>query len=199
MKKLYSILFASAFSLFTISANATTIPVAISNFNFSPSSFTANIGDVIQFTLVSGTHTATSTSVPSGAATFASPTMSTVGQSFSYTVTTAGSYAFHCAIHPTTMSGTFTVAVASGIAEPNVDLSTKVYPSPFKDKVSIKSNGIELIEFFNIVGEKVKSIPVPTVESKIDVDFDDMPAGVYFFRTYKDGVVVETRKIVKAK
>ncbi len=198
MKKLYSILFASAFTFFTINTNATTIPVAISNFMFSPSSFTANIGDIIQFTLVSGTHTATSTSVPSGAATFASPTMSTAGQSFSYTVTTAGTYAFKCSIHAS-MTGTFTVAAATGIAEPNVDLSTKVYPSPFKEKVTIKSNGIDLIEFFNIVGEKVKSIPVPTVESKIDVECDDMPAGIYFFRTYKDGVVVETRKIVKAK
>ena len=74
MKKLYSILFASAFTLFTVNTNATTIPVAVSNFMFSPSSFTANIGDIIQFTLVSGTHTATSTSVPVGAATFASPT-----------------------------------------------------------------------------------------------------------------------------
>lgn len=198
MKKFYSLFIASAFTFFTVHTKATTINVAVSNFAFTPSSFTAAVGDVVVFTLVSGTHTATSTSVPSGAAAFASPTMSTPGQTFSYTITTVGTYDYHCQIHPTSMIGSFTVT-ATGIIEPANDLVTKVYPNPFQEKVTVKYNGTDLIEFYNIVGEKVKSVPLAGMDSKLDVDFDDMPAGVYFFRTYKDGVIIETRKIVKAK
>ena len=198
MKQLYSVLSATAFTFFTVKANATTINVAVSNFMFSPSSFTAAVGDVVVFTLVNGTHTATSTSVPSGAATFASPTMSTPGQSFSYTITTVGTYNFRCNIHPTSMTGTFTVT-ATGINESVAELATKVFPNPFQEKVTVKYGSIDLIEFYNVVGEKLKSIQLNNPDSRLDVDFEDLPAGMYFYRTYKDGTLIETRKIVKGK
>jgi len=197
MKKLYTLFFAAAFTLFTVNTQATTISVAVSNFAFSPASFSASVGDIVVFTLVSGTHNATSTSVPAGAASFASPTLSTAGQTYAYTITAVGTYDYHCTIHPSSMIASFTVT-ATGIVEPASDLITKVYPNPFNDKVTVKYSSIELIEFFNMVGEKVKTMQLTGMDTKVDVDFGDMPAGIYFYRTYKDGVVVETRKIVKA-
>jgi hypothetical protein len=50
-----------------------------------------------------------------------------------------------------------------------------------------------------MLGEQVKNLEITTQEGKLDVYFDTLPAGVYFYRTYKEGMVVETRKIVKAK
>jgi len=82
------------------------IVVNITNFQFTPSNFTATVGDVIRFTLGSGVHTSTSTSVPAGASTW-DHTFSTVGQTFDYTITTPGSYSFFCSIHPF-MTATFT-------------------------------------------------------------------------------------------
>lgn len=201
MKKLYSLLIASTFTLFSLHSNAATINVTVSNFAFTPSTFTAVVGDVIVYTLTTGTHNVTTAGgvLPAGAATISSGTLSTPGQSYSYTVTVAGNYGYNCTFHPTTMLGGFTATTATGIVDPATDLITQVYPSPFRDKLTVKYNGIELIEFYNVVGEKVKSILTESVEAKIDVNFDNLPSGIYFYRTYKDGIVVETRKIVKAK
>lgn len=197
MKKLYSLIIASAI---TISASAVNIPVSVANFSFTPQTFTAVVGDVIVFTLVSGSHNVTSPTggVPAGAAPMFSGPMTTPGQTYSYPVTVAGNYGYQCTNHPTTMIGGFT-ASATGVADPSVSFVTSVYPSPFRDKVTVKYNGIESIEFVNIVGEKVKQVEIETMEGKVDVDLETLPSGIYFYRTYKEGVIVETRKIVKAK
>ena len=47
-------------------------------------------------------HTVTSTNVPSGARAFDSPTMSN-DDTFTVTPTTAGTYTYHCATHPSIM------------------------------------------------------------------------------------------------
>jgi plastocyanin len=203
MKKLYSLIFISAFSLFTLNVNAVTINVQVGpggTNTFSPQTFTAVVGDVVVYTLVSGTHNVTSPAggVPAGAAAINSGTLSTPGQTYSYTVTMAGSYGYQCTIHAGVMIGGFT-ASATGIVDPTANLLTSVYPSPFKERVTVKYSGIESIEFINVVGEKVKTVEMPSVEGKVEIDFDNFPAGVYFYRTYKDGVVYETRKIVKTK
>ncbi len=203
MKKIYSLIFASAFVLFSFNSHAATISVGVgidASFNpanqFTPASVTAAVGDVIQFILGNGTHNVTSTSVPGGAAAMSSGTMSTVGQMYNYTITVAGTYLYGCTFHAG-MSGS--INVAAGIATPTVDLLTSAYPNPFKDKLTLKYNAVESIDLFNIVGEKVKSFDLPANETKTEIDLTDLNTGIYFIRTYKEGVVVETKKIVKTK
>ncbi len=61
MKKLLLL----AFALFFISvSHATSDTVKISNFQFSPASINATVGDTIVWILQNGFHTTTSTSVP---------------------------------------------------------------------------------------------------------------------------------------
>lgn len=199
MKKLYSLIFISTFSLFTINVNAAVFNVAVADFSFTPGTLTGVVvGDEIIFTLVSGTHNVTSpaSGVPAGAAPISSGILTSTP--YSYTVTVAGNYGYQCTIHPTTMFGGF-IASAVGIADPAVNYLTSVYPSPFSDKVTVKYNGIESIEFVNVVGGKIKTVEMPSAEGKLEVDLVNLPAGIYFYRTYKEGVVSETRKIVKAK
>ncbi len=196
MKKLYTLILSS---LFIISAHAITINVSITSNQFTPPTFSANIGDVVMWTLSSGVHDVTSATVPAGAASFASGTMFTIGQTFSYTITHAGTYAYFCSIHGSGMSGGFNVT-ATTILEPTVDLLTNAYPNPFRDKLTIKyGKGIQSIEVFNVVGEKVKAIDVNAPDFKVEVDFEALPAGIYFYRTYSDGNIIETRKVVKSK
>jgi len=107
MKKLF--LLASAL-LFINLLHATSDTVQVSNFQFSPSTINASVGDTIVWIWKSGTHTTTSTAVPTGAATWDSP-MTSSNTSFSYKLTTAGSYSFICSIHPN-MTGTITVSGA---------------------------------------------------------------------------------------
>ena len=198
MKKIYLLIIAFMTS-FTI-ANAAVINVSVSNFAFTPQTFTAVVGDQIVFTLTSGSHNVTSPmgGVPATAAPIASGPMNSVGQTYTYNVTVAGQYGYQCTLHPTTMFGGFTASTV-GIIEPATDLLTQVYPNPFSDKLTVKFNGIEKIEFVNILGEKVKTVTTDSQEGKLDVYFDNLPAGVYFFSTYKEGRIVESRKLVKAR
>ena len=66
MKKIYKTLLLSfallvAGNLFAVKHNIT-----VANFAFSPNTLTVTVGDTIVWTWISGNHTATSTSVPSG-------------------------------------------------------------------------------------------------------------------------------------
>src|SRR4051812_20400608 len=94
MKILYT---AALALLFHLASHATTRPVSVSNFQFSPATVNAVVGDVIQFNWSSGTHTTTcgsglsGTSLPAGAAEWDN-TISAGVTTFSYTLTTAGTY-----------------------------------------------------------------------------------------------------------
>lgn len=205
MKKIYKLIALFTFALFVGTANAATVAVAVgvdasgSPANvFTPSAITCAVGDIVQFILASGTHNVTSTSVPSGAAAMSSGTLSTPGQMYNYTVTVAGAYAFHCTFH-SGMNGTIN-ASAVGIAEPTIDLLVSTYPNPFNDKITLKyGKQIQSVKFFNVVGEEVKSIDLAPTEDKKEIEFEGIPSGIYFMRTYREGAIVETKKIVKAK
>jgi len=80
-----------------------TTSVSIFNFAFNPSAITVRAGTTITWT----NNDSASHTVTSDTNTFASGTLST-GQSFSATFSTPGTYAYHCAIHPS-MTGTVIV------------------------------------------------------------------------------------------
>lgn len=77
--------------------------VTISNFNFSPSPLTIKVGDKVTWDNQDSVgHTATSDNNS-----FDTGTISP-GQSGSFTFTKAGTYAYHCSVHPS-MKGTIIV------------------------------------------------------------------------------------------
>ncbi|MDB5282891.1 MAG: hypothetical protein JWO06_1966, partial [Bacteroidota bacterium] len=92
--------------LYSAAAFAVSHTIQVADFSFTPPTTNANVGDSIVFTWVSGSHTTTSTSVPSGATSWNSP-MNSNNSTFVYVLTTAGTYDFHCAIH-SFMTGTIT-------------------------------------------------------------------------------------------
>ncbi|WP_170971058.1 T9SS type A sorting domain-containing protein [Ilyomonas limi] len=98
-----------AFALLSINLiYATTYNVDVSNFQFSPATVNASVGDTIQWTWVSGFHTTTSTSVPAGANAWDAP-MTSSDPSFKYKLTVAGTYSYFCSVHPN-MIGTINVS-----------------------------------------------------------------------------------------
>ncbi len=97
MKKL-SLLF-TLIVVFISVGRATTINVNVDNNFFDPVSFDVQVGDTITWTLVNGTHTTTSSSVPVGAATW-DYTFSGAGDTYSYVVTVEGVYEYGCTFHP---------------------------------------------------------------------------------------------------
>jgi plastocyanin len=90
-------------SIISSAANKFTITVA--NFQFTPSNLNVSVGDTIEWVWQNGTHTTTSTSVPSGASNWDAP-MSTTSRSFKYIISAAGIYNYWCTIHAPAMAGT---------------------------------------------------------------------------------------------
>ena len=201
MKKIYKLIVLSSFAFFTLTANAVVIPVSVGGSSnvFSPNNFTANIGDVVTWTWAGGLHNVTSASVPSGATAFTSPSQS--AGTFSYTITTAGTYGYSCTFHAGFgMVGAFTVSTSTGILDPAIDLLVTAYPNPFSDKITLKyGKEIESVKIFNVIGEQIKSIDLAPTEDKKEIYFEGIPSGIYFIRTYKEGTIVETKKIIKTK
>jgi amicyanin len=94
----------------TTTGSATTAPpgggaqVTIQNFAFSPASVTIKVGDTVTWTNKdSAAHTVTY----DNGTTFASSSLAT-GATFSFTFTKAGTYPYHCGVHPN-MKGTVVV------------------------------------------------------------------------------------------
>lgn len=195
MKKLYLLLIAIAAGF---SANATIHNVQITNNTFSPSAFTANIGDTVRWTLVDGFHSTVSTAatVPAGAAPWNSGNMSTPGQTFEYKITADGVYGYACGIHSSMVAG-FQVGSTGINAMPNIE--TSMYPNPFRDKLTIVHGDVDGVNVYNMVGAKVASAEANTAENKTILNLHELPSGVYFVSTMKNGAVVETRRIVKTR
>ena len=81
-----------------------TYNVDIQNFSFSPSTLTINVGDTVIWTNQDSiSHTITSDS-----GTELNSLQLSNGQTYSHTFNTAGTYNYHCSVHPT-MKGTIVV------------------------------------------------------------------------------------------
>lgn len=91
--------------------------VNVQNNFFSPSNINnVQVGDIIRWVWVSGIHTTTSSTIPSGAASWDSP-ITSGSPSFEYTVTVAGSYNYVCTPHVGIgMVGSFTVSAGSTLS-----------------------------------------------------------------------------------
>lgn len=74
---------------------ATTVSVAISGFKFAPATITINKGDTVTWTNNdSAPHTVTGDNGGPSSGQLSK------GQSYSYTFTAAGTFPYHCAVHP---------------------------------------------------------------------------------------------------
>ncbi len=108
MKKNLLILFLSCISFLAV--NATIHQVSVQNFQFTPATFNAVVGDTVKWTWIDGSHTTTSDNIPTGAASWNNP-MNSNNTSFQYKITVAGTYSYHCIPHQAFgMVATFTVA-----------------------------------------------------------------------------------------
>jgi plastocyanin len=193
MKKLYTLLFAL---VGLTAANAAVHTVNVADFSFSPSSMTVTVGDTIRWVWVSGTHTTTSTSVPTGASSW-NANITSSSTTFSYVVPAAGTYNYRCSIHPTSMMGSFTATSGVGIIKNNSSSAIVLFPNPAKDKLTITHDAVDAIRIYDMVGATIMNQPVEATETKTVIEVGTLPSGVYFVNTMKDGIVTDTRRLVK--
>ena len=106
-------------ALFSIETCFATIhKIKVSDFQFSPKTTNAVLGDTILFVWKSGFHTTTSLTIPANAKSWDAP-MNSTNKKFRYIVTKTGTYNFHCSIHPLSMTGKIkvTTALAAGLGD----------------------------------------------------------------------------------
>ena len=192
MKKLYAILVLT----FTMSlAKAAIIPIQVLASSFSPAAVNAACGDTVVWIWgQSGTHTTTSTTIPGCATAWNNP-ISITSFTFAITVPCAGTYNYKCTPHGFT--GAITVTCPNGVSDIDNNYASVAYPNPFAGKVTIEFSAADLISVYNVMGEKIKSVVVSHGQTKAEINTTDMRNGIYFYDIMKEGVVVETRKIVK--
>ena len=126
--------------LCSLRTNATVVTVNVEDFEFSPSDFTINVGDQVMWMWdnSAGAHTTTSTTIPTGAASWDQP----INQSapmFTYTATVAGSYDYICTFHASMgMVGHFTVLNTTGVTEvPTVPTLSLNGASPIENNLQL--------------------------------------------------------------
>ncbi len=107
MKKVYVLLFIAFVSINHLFAQVTHNVSVYNNLFGSSSISNVHIGDIIRFVWEEGPHTTTSTSVPSGAATW-NAQLNSSSTIFSYTITHTGTYEYKCNFH-SGMTGSFEV------------------------------------------------------------------------------------------
>ncbi|MCX6246185.1 MAG: T9SS type A sorting domain-containing protein [Bacteroidetes bacterium] len=94
--------------LFSSTGYSTKWLISVADFQFTPASIpNVNAGDTIRWNWVSGTHTTTSTTIPSGATSWDHP-IDASNTFFEYVPGVNGTFNYHCMHHPS-MTGSFTV------------------------------------------------------------------------------------------
>jgi plastocyanin len=163
-------------------AYATKHIVTVQNFMFSPSSFSATVGDTVEWHWVNGGHTTTSTTIPGAAATWTHP-MNSTSTTFDYVITTPGTYNYWCAIHTTAMEASFSVTTtAVPYVESFTTLAT-VYPNPAINQVNFHLNTCaqtNLLTVIDIQGRVVYRKTLSDVDNMIDVS--EWSKGIYFYQ-----------------
>ncbi len=195
-----TITFISLAILFAVChSNATTITIQAigttsANEEFSPQVANAVCGDTIRWVLVSGTHTTASTTIPSGATSWASNNISVSG--YIYVVNVAGTYNYTC--HPATgghMDASIVVTCATEI--PSLSNATKpiVFPNPANGKlmIDIKDDTNCSFEIYNMIGELIfkSQIKNPITEAEINV-----PNGIYYYELKKETKLIGNGNLV---
>lgn len=183
-------------------ANATVHIVTVQNTpsHFLPVTINAVVGDTIHWTWIVGNHIVgpiNASDIPSGAVMF-NGYIDASHHSLDYVVTVEGNYHYVC--HPATPHGEDVYIVVSGvtgISSVNNNYASSVYPNPFTDKITIETPSAEIIAVYNIAGQQIKTIAVEDRQAKVEIDMADLTQGVYFYRIVKEGMIVETRKVVK--
>lgn len=165
-------------------SSATIHMVNVSDFQFAPASMSGvRVGDTVMFMWVSGVHTATSSSVPSGAPTFDAPITST-NTSFSYKVMMPGVYNYVCTPHiGMGMVGSFT-AVAAPTSVGNVSAGAiSVYPNPAAAVMNVKfaQKTTAAVQLFNATGVNVYNASYSNTEEAA-ISTGNLPAGLYYVR-----------------
>jgi plastocyanin len=198
-------------SMFVATGNSTTFTVSVGTGGmfFVPSAIpNAHVGDTIKWVWEIGIHTTTSTTIPLGAAIWDAPINATA-TSFSYVITTAGTYNYQCTFHAIFgMTGSF-VAAPVGIQPTGEVVNTynlyQNYPNPFNPstiiKFSLPKSNFVTLKVYDMSGKEVKTLVNNQMSQgsyEYTLNASDLSSGIYFYKI-NAGDFSELKRMVMIK
>jgi plastocyanin len=190
---------------FTENSYATTRVVMFGGslgFVYSPSSFTAKVGDTVKWEGAFSTHPLSSTTIPANAASWHMGS----GSTFSYVITVAGTYNYHCDVHFSIgMVGSFTATGTTGIdaqivpRSENFSMNTVSVQGRNMVQFNVPNAGRITLKLFDLTGREIstvfsRSLPAGAQEAVIG----NFPAGLYFIKLFAGGnTLVKAIQIVR--
>ena len=190
--------------LIAIQASAAIHTINVQNYTFSPSSVPAvNVGDTVRWIWVSGSHTTTSTTIPSGAPVW-DHLINSGKTSFDYIPDVTGDYNYKCTPHQSMgMVGSFTVLAPTGVAESRKSPSIKIFTNPFYDHVRFQFNSdysiLRSLRIFDLTGRLCKDFNFEDKPERqiITLDLSDLNAGIYLFDFIDNSNYHNSRRVIK--
>lgn len=209
-KRILTFIFVFVLSLFVYTeSHSVTKVINVSDFVFTPQNEFAETGDTIKWVWVSGFHTTTSTTIPSGAVSW-DALITPSNLTYTYVLQFAGTYNYVCTPHAQMgMVGTINVTPKTGIKEiTGTAESFKLnqnYPNPFNPstqiRFSIPASGFVNLSVFDFSGRKVSELvndTKPSGEYVVDFNASGFSSGVYFYRLTA-GNFTEVKKMTLLK
>ncbi len=200
MKQLFTFI-AVALLVNTASATIHIVTCQNSPSHFLPLTVNAVVGDTVHWTWVAGNHIVgpvNSTYIPNGAPSW-NGLIDASHHDLEYVVTVPGTYNYDC--HPATPHGeaaSIVVSSVTGIQQHNVTPNlSSAYPNPFSDKITIETPPADQVIIYNVLGEKINVFALKSGQTKLETDLGTLPEGLFFYSILKNGIVLETRKIIK--
>jgi plastocyanin len=173
--------------------------------SYSPNQFSAAVGDTVQWSGNFALHPLSSTTLPSGAASWHSGS----GNTFRYAIRIAGDYGYKCDVH-VGMTGSFN-SMNLGLKETSVRAHspalhmTDIAPNPsFDNDVIIRYILDELqritLKLYSMRGDKVLTVDRGIKEAgayQVIIPSERLPSGVYICRL--EGRTAETRRLISVR
>jgi plastocyanin len=186
-----------ACTLLALKVPATTLMVSVENDVFAPASVTIHLGDTVMFMWVVGTHTTTSTTIPSGAVSWDNP-MDAAHTMFTYVPAVTGTYNYQCTFHVAMgMVGSFTVIPPTGVQQVTTG-QFLLYPNPVSGTVHMSFTDTHSpvnIQVSDVTGKEIMKTSFNSANT-ISLDLSAFGTGMYFIKaeqnekTYVDRVNV---------
>ena len=169
---------------------ATTHTITAAGTAFSPASgITVNMGDTVKWVWGSGSHTTTSTTIPSGAATWSND-LNSGSTSFIYVPTVAGTYNYQCNIHFSMgMVGSFEVIGSAGVAQTSAPKPLfQLFPNPAAESLHLVFNEQAQhasVRLTDMIGKLV--FENSQTATTADIDLKNIPGGLYVITAVQGG------------
>lgn len=185
----------------------TTHNITVQNTSFTPQSITINVGDIVKWTNISGTH-----NVRADDFSFYSGPAAPAPWEFTHTFTAEGNNPYYCEPHGgpggSGMSGVIIVQTPVSVEDENIVNQFKLeqnYPNPFnpstKISYSVPTTSFVNLKVYDTIGNEVAVLVNQEQSSgtyQIDFDASKLSGGVYFYQLTTNSFV-DTKKMILIK